>query len=1034
MKKNTPAVPYFHLLLAALLFLATYVEVKSQAGYIDRIEAPYPDNPGPYHIRVFVNFMTTSANPWTTAGNYDLQAEANAVITTLNAAYNAHNIYFVPHGEEPCADASYATHVYGGGSVENFHDEDQDETLAKEALHVYVIGDVGDIAGYGFNIPNTFCEIYGKEGGQLVTRTHVLVHEVGHLLGLLHTHAGNGNDPLECNNDNENTILCAGEGEGCNCCGDYVCDTPVNDNSAISDCNTPNIPDVIIENYMSYSGNCRKSFTLEQAKRMRTYLEQSDILRDVQIAPVELSGTLSGGTFGNIIVNSGELEINSMIEMLPGASIWVKPGAILKVKGTITGACGKMWQGVVVEGTQLQQTPAYQGKISLHINGKIEHAKIGIDIGAPNSTGGLNPDTGGGIVTIGNGQLVNNTIGIRFGSYATFSAGGNALPNTSILFYPDFSITDAYRGDVNVRPTFIELSRIVRLHIRNGEFFDLRTSCAQLSRAIGINSMDSGIYLGGCKFKNLHRGIRVNNLQESFGSVSVYGCTFEACLRSIVSLSTSGFSIVENDFELKRPDVCTAPTAPNEIIGAQISGKTTGFRFLRNNFFHDNVLSEEILIGTDFWSTGEGLNNTVFKNSYTSLDIGNRAVGINSGLFDGLLYLCNTNALCNGIFDDKPADFKVLLGGSIKPIQASQGAGGVLRPTGNVFSGTLYTFVNDGMPVTYYYYDAPGAPLENPDGGALGQNGAEGIIKQALNEPNDICNPVVTPQTCEPCPAQVLEVWKEDFYQNRSTWVTKKEGLPLINNPVLLEEEEAAIGRLRLEMNKDGGNILRNYVQDTTVIEVDSILVWLALLETYATDYRLARHYFFTENYTAFDALWPQIETKYDLDPFTELEYRRLDTVFALIRHELLTAGDLSQLSSKAADQLKVTSNTCDEAGYLCQAILWRNGIDFNPECEVEKKRIVQKPAKESVIKPAQLNVYPNPAKTTLTISYAEINQSAQLRLINLRGQVVYQQVLPIHTQQVIIPVNHLSPGIYYAELRQAQAASTARVKIIVLP
>ncbi len=143
-----------------------------------------------------------------------------------------------------------------------------------------------------------------------------------------------------------------------------------------------------------------------------------------------------------------------------------------------------------------------------------------------------------------------------------------------------------------------------------------------------------------------------------------------------------------------------------------------------------------------------------------------------------------------------------------------------------------------------------------------------------------------------------------------------------INDYVLQEEEEIAIGKLRLKMNKDGGNILRNYVQDTIVIEVDSILVWLALLETYSTDYRLARHYFFTENYTAFDALWLQIETKCDLDPFTELEYRRLDTVFTLIKQELLTADYLSRLSSKAKDQLQITGKTCDEAGYLCQVIL----------------------------------------------------------------------------------------------------------------
>ena len=123
---------------------------------------------------------------------------------------------------------------------------------------------------------------------------------------------------------------------------------------------------------MSYSDilSCRDHFTTEQVQRMRAHLAGHDSLQNVIIPPLVLPGdTLPSGPSNSIVVDSGELHITSTLEMLPGAYIWVKPGATLRVSAKITGACGQMWRGVIVQGDDKPQLPVYQGRVIVDNNG-----------------------------------------------------------------------------------------------------------------------------------------------------------------------------------------------------------------------------------------------------------------------------------------------------------------------------------------------------------------------------------------------------------------------------------------------------------------------------------------------------------------------------------------------------------------------------------------------------------------------------------------------------------------------------------------
>jgi hypothetical protein len=112
----------------------------------------------------------------------------------------------------------------------------------------------------GANNPNLFPTPYGVYNN-LVKEGKMLVHEVGHYLGLRHIWGDGG-----CNVD------------------DYVSDTPLasaasnyncnqNANNCIDNINGQDLPNMI-ENYMDYSdANCQNSFTIGQNDIMRAVLE-----------------------------------------------------------------------------------------------------------------------------------------------------------------------------------------------------------------------------------------------------------------------------------------------------------------------------------------------------------------------------------------------------------------------------------------------------------------------------------------------------------------------------------------------------------------------------------------------------------------------------------------------------------------------------------------------------------------------------------------------------------------------------------------
>jgi hypothetical protein len=95
--------------------------------------------------------------------------------------------------------------------------------------------------------------------------TALWIHVLGHYFGLEHTFSGTFNG---------STVLA--DNTNCATTGDKICDTPPDPNESESSCiysgtgadNTGKKYNPLLENYMSYYTNCRKSFTHNQYEKM----------------------------------------------------------------------------------------------------------------------------------------------------------------------------------------------------------------------------------------------------------------------------------------------------------------------------------------------------------------------------------------------------------------------------------------------------------------------------------------------------------------------------------------------------------------------------------------------------------------------------------------------------------------------------------------------------------------------------------------------------------------------------------------------
>ena len=1009
---------FIHLLLMGSLLalaspsLAQPEDIGNPPTY--DLEGPYDMYSGPFRIRVEFLFLYDGPPQPNWTDSLDLQALAEAGLANLNNAYNPHDIYFYGTGDSPCT-ATYINEEFPDDAYE------LEAMLNPNALNVIVRTDAGVAGGTAHSLPSSRIDVQGRDSsGVLVTETSVLVHEVGHCLGLFHVFT---DTDIHCAEDDSTSVCDINvRADICNCCGDSVCDTPPTDNKGIlvsSDCsmsidsagNPTNLPVELFRNYMAYAdpASCRDRFTPGQAARMWGMLTEAPEVQAMQMGNQEeaLSDTLSGGgTYGNIIVGKGTtLEITSSIEMEPGAYIKVEkggqgqPGGLLRVRATISGACGELWKGIIVEGSAfLPQTTANQGKVVVHNNGKIEHAEVGIDVQDGDGT----PGTGGGIVEVLRGTLEDNLIGIRFGQYTNGTAA-----NVSRLFFPGFYTTDSYRGG-GTRPIMVQANPIRQLSVFGGTFEDRRTACK--GPAIGIELLNASANIQWADFKSLSTAIWADKLNEDSGSFNIHHNGFIDCYTDIRTNMCGSFTIFQNDFTIQKPAAC--PSTEGNVTGVWMDGATTGFTFRENSFVGGATSPSERIIGVLANDTGEGLGNTVRDNSFTRLFEGALANLDNGGEIDGLLLLCNTFADAAGTNGTvTPFDIHVGGGATVKTVQGEETAPLQFDPAGNVFSDLAFTFFNDSGngEITYHFHS--NGTNEDPD-----NTGDEGNNILAIPHNNAGCTGE-PPCDMPPCDFEIFDGWQDGFNEAKSQWQAKLANLGNITDTVQLAAEQDTIRHLRSEMNALAGNLLQQYALDTNTVAVDSITAWLERTETYQTDMRLARHRFFTGDFTGFDALWTQIPVGYNLTGGDQSDYNELDSLYGLVRPHLQSGGGLNDMGQPILDSLRFWSDWCSEPGYLSRSLLRRNGIETEADClgngTTGRSAMADKETNRGG-EQSPLNIFPNPADGTVTIILAKgAGSPGHIEFYNAQGHLVIREAFPKKIGRISVQTSTLPEGLY---------------------
>lgn len=269
-----------------------------------------------YVLKIFVHVIQSNSG-----AGLSINA-ANDVLNTLNNGYKNTGIQFCLLGSEIIKNDAYFVEL-------DYWDESAlfNKNTHSDAIDIYVLGETTkwvtssnqNIAGRANGIPSTALII--KPQYHTVT---TMSHEMGHCLGLYHTHHGTVNEGGG-NNCPEYV-----DGSNSTTCGDFISDTPADPDHWLDcayigtgrdghgDVYTPD-PTII----MSYAGtNCRTRFTSLQIQRMKDFINNTSSLTNV-IYRLKISGSYSApGVSGTFSTADGD----------DHAELYVSAGAAINIR------------------------------------------------------------------------------------------------------------------------------------------------------------------------------------------------------------------------------------------------------------------------------------------------------------------------------------------------------------------------------------------------------------------------------------------------------------------------------------------------------------------------------------------------------------------------------------------------------------------------------------------------------------------------------------------------------------------------------
>ncbi|MBC6427115.1 MAG: hypothetical protein GDA51_11785 [Ekhidna sp.] len=251
------------LILLYLAFLISSYYIFSQI-----CGTPHPTNPTIYSgsassrtsgsselcIDVFFHIVrNTNGTSAFTLPNTD------AIVSELNKFYSPHNIVINNSGSGFINNSNNLhVDIREGNSIAHLKNR-------SGVINYYIVDDM-PYNGFALDIPSDALFI---KDDRIYTPTSA--HELGHCLGLYHTHKGLAHRERGCAE--------AIDGSNCDTCGDLVCDTPADNGKVNTNGYMPDLTNIM--SYFHLFGYNRDHFTNGQGRRMRMALDNAPILSRV---------------------------------------------------------------------------------------------------------------------------------------------------------------------------------------------------------------------------------------------------------------------------------------------------------------------------------------------------------------------------------------------------------------------------------------------------------------------------------------------------------------------------------------------------------------------------------------------------------------------------------------------------------------------------------------------------------------------------------------------------------------------------------
>ena len=924
--------------------------------------------------------------------------------------------------------------------------------------------------------------------GQGLGNIGLVIHEIGHVLGLDHTWA------LHPSSTFTNIIVLPSNPNGTpptpTVVDDYWFEDTLHWNKFSNGCGDSLKP-FTSNNIMGYNFGCRSYFSPEQLGQMHYHLSNSRVcfVQNPSCTSNNSNTNITSNTIytgalqqplGNIVIKPGfKLTISGTVRMRENAKIIVEQGGKLIITscGRLESFCGKLWEGIEVWGNSTKDQyvdpstgmPTFQGMVDID-GGTIKDAKTGIYL-AKKVNGNPDLSTTGGIVHSINASFINNQVGVDFYTYFTNSIILEEHGNRSYFKNNHFKFDKEYRGGASALPfAHIKGSEIANVKIYGCDFDGGNNDGANtilISNPLntyGIYGIDSRFIVkdfctnpinpttcNGTPIRNsftsCKTSVYLSNATTNYAS-SIDHATFSNDgfyqFSQIYINNVLGVQIINNDFNVAAINTVTTPN-----YGLYLN-VCDGF-MVENNYF-TNQLGNPQLKAVGIYVNNSGTNpNSIYNNIFSTLKQPIWVTNVNYNSASGLGLVLNCNDFSNSEYNIGVQRSGRLCGNCVNNV-------GVATTQGIYNSGNDLTSVRN-----IYYTTSCSTNVENKyyintsNSFAITSHGSyNGSQWHPTPQTNASCSNVLeladivgasppnNPTKSSYCPVSNTSTFGSKLIQGSELAAHRANKKAFQDSIALLlgggkqnENKTSKYNLLKAQLElveREIGLIhhrtIQNYLNDYSTIQYDSILSILSTGELPKAKFTKIEVLIASKNHSAAQTAINALRNENPAyNTFCDLQE------MALSISGSHTALNNLKSNQSVKNQLLLEANKADflTEGLSIALLTKIYGIHFTeermePSTQNSSNRLLKSELDGSVLLSDNIKMYPNPAKDQLFVESTD-EENSEIQLTDLTGKVILKEIC---TKNCTILLVTLQNGIYLVNLyKQNSLVSTKKIVVI---